>query len=44
MYVKWRIPEDTFFDEEDGNTRYARDGVRVRVGQAPRSLCLKNWE
>ena len=32
MYVKWRIPEDTFFDEEDGNTRNLRLTLRYENG------------
>ena len=32
MYVKWRIPEDTFFDEEDGNTRHLRLTLRYENG------------
>ena len=32
MYVKWRIPEETFFDEEDGNTRHLRLTLRYENG------------
>ncbi len=31
-YVSWKIPEDTFFDEEDGNTRNLRLTLRYKNG------------
>jgi hypothetical protein len=30
-YVSWKIPEDTFFDEEDGSTRNLRLTLRYVI-------------